>query len=217
VAFIGAVALNPGIAAALREAFGLAPDEMFVPEHHAWCGAIGAAMLESLETRKRTFVEIHRLQQQQQAPAPGTRPLTMENVVLLRDRLRPFTASGQARVSAYIGIDAGSVSTNVAVIDARGAVVHDIYLRTAGRPIEAVRQGLREVEQLWGSRLEILGVGATGSGREFAGEFAGADVAKSRPTRPARSTSRRRWAASLWTRSSRSEARIRSSFRSTTA
>ena len=54
--------------------------------------------------------------------------------------------------------------------------MHDIYLRTAGRPIEAVQQGLMEVERLWGGRLVILGVGTTGSGRELIAEFVGADV-----------------------------------------
>ena len=62
------------------------------------------------------------------------------------------------------------------MIDEFGAVIHDIYLRTAGRPIEAVQQGLAEVERLWGSRLEIRGVGTTGSGRELIAEFVGADV-----------------------------------------
>ena len=61
-------------------------------------------------------------------------------------------------------------------IDETGAVIHDIYLRTAGRPIEAVQQGFTELEALWGERLEIRGVGTTGSGRELIAEFAGADV-----------------------------------------
>ena len=41
-----------------------------------------------------------------------------------------------------------SVSTNVVAIDESGAVIHDVYLRTAGRPIEAVEQGLAEVQRL---------------------------------------------------------------------
>jgi len=49
------------------------------------------------------------------------------------------------------------------VIDEFGTVIHDIYLRTSGRPIEAVQQGLAEVERVWGSRLQIQGVGTTGS------------------------------------------------------
>ena len=83
---------------------------------------------------------------------------------------------GEEPIPAYLGLDIGSVSTNVVVIDDMGAVIHDVYLRTAGRPIEAVQQGLAEVERLWGSRLEIRGVGTTGSGRELIAEFVGADA-----------------------------------------
>ena len=79
-------------------------------------------------------------------------------------------------IPAYLGIDVGSVSTNVVAIDEFGTVIHDIYLRTAGRPIEAVQQGLTELDRLWGGRLEIRGVGTTGSGRELIAEFVGADA-----------------------------------------
>ncbi|MCX6625041.1 MAG: acyl-CoA dehydratase activase-related protein, partial [Acidobacteria bacterium] len=79
-------------------------------------------------------------------------------------------------IPAYLGIDIGSVSTNLVVMDADSNVVHDIYLRTGGRPIEAVEQGLKEIEEKWGHRLVIEGVGTTGSGRELIAEFVGADV-----------------------------------------
>ena len=47
----------------MREAFKLKEDELFIPELHAWLGALGAAMFESDETRKRSFKRIHQLQQ----------------------------------------------------------------------------------------------------------------------------------------------------------
>src|SRR5689334_4493563 len=101
----------------------------------------------------------------------------MQNVVLLRDRVVTYVpAPGEEPIPAYLGSDVGSVSTNVVVTDEFGAVMHDIYLRTAGRPVEAVQQGLTEVEQRWGGRLDIRGVGTTGSGRELIAEFVGADV-----------------------------------------
>ena len=80
-----------------------------------------------------------------------THPLSTENVVQLRDRVGVYVppASGEP-IPAYLGLDIGSVSTNVVAIDEFGAVIHDVYLRTAGRPIEAVQQGLAEVERLWG-------------------------------------------------------------------
>ncbi|HTP31192.1 MAG TPA: acyl-CoA dehydratase activase [Candidatus Acidoferrales bacterium] len=177
VALIGAVSQNEGVTNALREAFGLKPEELFVPEEYAWCGAIGTAMLEAEEPRKRSILEIHRLRQHDSEVVPqDTTPLSTEHVVQLRDRVGIYLPPPHGRIPAYLGLDIGSVSTNVVAIDEFGAVIHDVYLRTAGRPIEAVQQGLGEVERLWGERLEIRGVGTTGSGRELITEFVGADA-----------------------------------------
>ena len=177
VALIGAVSQNAGVTAALREAFSLGPTDLVVPEQYAWCGAIGTAMLEAEEPHKRSIFEIHRLRQHDvQAQPQDTRPLSTQHVVQLRNRVAAYRAPQHGLIPAYLGLDIGSVSTNVVAIDESGTVIHDVYLRTAGRPIEAVEQGLSEVERLWGSRLEIRGVGTTGSGRELIAEFVGADA-----------------------------------------
>jgi predicted CoA-substrate-specific enzyme activase len=178
VALIGAVSQNAGVTGALREAFSLPGDALLVPEHYAWCGAIGTAMLEAEEPRKRSILEIHRLRQHDAEEIPqDTHPLSTENVVQLRDRVGAWMApAGNGPIPAYLGLDIGSVSTNVVAVDEFGAVIQDVYLRTAGRPIEAVQQGLAEVAERWGSRLQVCGVGTTGSGRELIAEFVGADV-----------------------------------------
>jgi predicted CoA-substrate-specific enzyme activase len=178
VALIGAVSQNAGVVGALREAFSLSEKELLVPAEYAWCGAIGTAILETEEQRKRSILEIHRLRQHDsESSVQDTLPLSTANVVQLRDRVPVYAAPEDGgAIPAYLGLDIGSVSTNVVVIDGEGTVIHDIYLRTAGRPIEAVQQGLAEVERKWGSRLKIQGVGTTGSGRELIAEFVGADV-----------------------------------------
>ena len=157
VAFLGAVSQCSGVTDALRKVFALEDGELVVPELYAWCGAIGAAILESEDPKKRTFADIHRLGQHEGEAKPfDNRPLSMENVSLLRERVAPyFPPPGDGPISAFVGIDVGSVSTNVVVLDANGRLIHEIYLRTAGRPIEAVQQGLAEVERLWGNRLVV--------------------------------------------------------------
>ncbi|SPE26469.1 hypothetical protein SBA2_30134 [Acidobacteriia bacterium SbA2] len=80
------------------------------------------------------------------------------------------------KVEAYLGIDIGSVSTNLVVIDAAGNLLKEIYLPTQGRPIEVVDRGLKEIEAELGAWLDIRGVGTTGSGRELIGELVGADT-----------------------------------------
>jgi predicted CoA-substrate-specific enzyme activase len=80
------------------------------------------------------------------------------------------------KIEAYLGIDIGSVSTNLVVIDAAGNLLKEIYLPTQGRPIEVVDRGLKEIEAELGPQLDIRGVGTTGSGRELIGELVGADT-----------------------------------------
>jgi predicted CoA-substrate-specific enzyme activase len=116
--------------------------------------------------------------------ATGSSPnarLSLERVLLLRDhpearRTEPLPELGASKLPVYLGIDVGSVSTNLALLDEDGRLLHGIYLRTAGRPIEVVGDGLREIDELFGSRIEIRGVGTTGSGRELIGELVGADT-----------------------------------------
>ena len=50
-----------------------------------------------------------------------------------------------SRIKAYLGIDIGSISTNLAVIDENCNLLSKRYLMTAGQPIEAVKQGLKEI------------------------------------------------------------------------
>ena len=101
----------------------------------------------------------------------------MERVILLRDRVKPYQfPPGDEKIGAYLGIDIGSVSTNLVVLDEAGEVVKEIYVKTDGRPVEVVNKGLADIWNEMGPRLNILGVATTGSGRELIGELIGADT-----------------------------------------
>ncbi len=199
VAFVGGVALNDGVRDAVREVFRLQDSELLVPDTHCWMTALGAALL-GLESKIHAAPREKRntLQQKvetstvsfeknradgsvdQQVPSveefPATERLSLENVTLLRDRVTSEVLPVSGRVEAYLGIDVGSVSTNFVVIDADGNLLKEIYVPTAGRPIEVVTAGLREIQEEMGARLHICGLGTTGSGRELIGELTGADT-----------------------------------------
>lgn len=82
----------------------------------------------------------------------------------------------------YLGVDVGSVSTNVVMMGEDQGVYAQVYLKTQGRPIEAVQRGLWEAKEMLGEEPEILGVGTTGSGRHLAAKILGADVIKNEIT-----------------------------------
>lgn len=81
----------------------------------------------------------------------------------------------------YLGIDVGSVSTDLVVMDNDRKIIDLLYLQTKGDPIEAVRDGLRQLAGRFENR-GIGGVGTTGSGRALASAIAGGDVVKNEIT-----------------------------------
>lgn len=82
----------------------------------------------------------------------------------------------------YLGVDVGSVSTNLVVMDDHCSVCEKLYLKTSGRPIETLKDGLRSLSRSFGSGARIRAAGATGSGRQLAGMLIGADVVKNEIT-----------------------------------
>jgi len=82
----------------------------------------------------------------------------------------------------YIGIDVGSVSTNVALTDENGKVLKTVYMRTRGQPIAATQEALQQAGKAIPEGCPVLGAGATGSARQLAGVVAGADVIKNEIT-----------------------------------
>lgn len=185
IALIGAVSQNRGVAQALLETFRLSEDQMFIPEEYAWVGAIGCALLERSQRDERAskpkatrmWVNTHGSNGNHRDLAP----LKLDNVVLLREHPEASSSaslhlSNGHKISTYLGIDIGSVSTNLALLDETGRLLHGIYLRTSGRPVEVVQEGLQEIDGIFGGKIVVRGVGTTGSGRELIGELVGADT-----------------------------------------
>lgn len=81
----------------------------------------------------------------------------------------------------YLGVDVGSVSTNLVLIDDENNILCKKYLRTQGKPIEMLKEGLKELKEEIGD-INILGAGSTGSGRYLADLIIGADVVKNEIT-----------------------------------
>lgn len=83
---------------------------------------------------------------------------------------------------AYLGIDVGSVSTNLVMISEDNEIIASVYRRTQGQPIAAVKSGMDELLAQITDDLEVKGVGTTGSARYLSGVIVGADVVKNEIT-----------------------------------
>jgi len=85
-------------------------------------------------------------------------------------------------MEAYLGIDVGSVTTKLAVLDGSDELVYHLYLTTQGKPIEMVQYALGKARQELPRDIEIRGVATTGSARYLAGVIVGADLVKNEIT-----------------------------------
>lgn len=80
-----------------------------------------------------------------------------------------------------LGVDLGSVSTDMVLIDESKNVYKKVYLRTFGKPVDSVHRGLKELFR--GEKdICVIGAGATGSGRKIAAQMIGADIIKNEIT-----------------------------------
>jgi predicted CoA-substrate-specific enzyme activase len=185
VSFQGGVAANAGMVRAFRELLGLDKQTLIIPQHHASMGALGAVLAAAERDELRPLTTLKPLDEyvasRRREDVKCHPPLTDDHYPLV---IEPDTSSLRAgeRIPAFVGVDVGSISTNVVAIDAEGRVLSRRYLNTGGRPLEAVTQGLYEVGQEVGDRVQVCGVGTTGSGRYLTGDFIGADVVKNEIT-----------------------------------
>ena len=179
VAMLGGVAMNEGVISAMKMAFDLPDDSLVISPFYAWLGAIGSARIAMDDDEQVKGIDTDRLKKYLEkgiADLATSEPLALDNVTLLRDRIPDYEMDASDDIiEAYLGIDIGSVSTNLALIDKNNNLIKGIYLKTDGRPIQSVNKGLKQIKEELDDRIRIEGVGTTGSGRELVGKLIGAD------------------------------------------
>jgi predicted CoA-substrate-specific enzyme activase len=188
VVLVGGGAINPGLVRAFREVLRLPDDQLTVPPDPLYFGAIGAARMAPMAPLLKIEQLRHALRERLNSPShsaadagaflPPLGPFSSEDGG--RPLEDPAPVSGS--VNAWLGIDVGSVSTNLVLLDPDFKILQGIYLPTMGRPIEVLREGMRQIWERFGERLSILGVGTTGSGRHLAAKMLGADAVRNEIT-----------------------------------
>jgi predicted CoA-substrate-specific enzyme activase len=185
VIFQGGVAANVGVRRAFREILQAGENDLIIPEYHASMGAIGAVFhtFSSGKKNKAVFKGLEKLDKYlTSGDAEGNflEPLEEPDTRDCKDvRVLP---EGEEKVEVYLGLDVGSLSTNVVLIDDDNQVVARRYLPTASKPLDAIRRGMLEIFGEVGHKVVVKAAGSTGSGRYLTGDFIGADVIRNEIT-----------------------------------
>lgn len=76
----------------------------------------------------------------------------------------------------YLGVDIGSISTKAVIIDEDNNIILEKYIWTEGNPIEATKKLIKQLETQvkekgLTDKINIVGVGTTGSARKLVGSI----------------------------------------------
>ena len=184
VIFSGGVAANTGMIRAFREVLNLTDGELIISPHHAAMGAIGAVYYARANKLNMNHLPgISKLEEYLAGTTSDFKnlpPLKESEAKYTKDVC--FVKNGNDKIPVYLGLDIGSLSTNVVLIDDKHLVVARRYLPTAGQPLEAIQKGMTEIYDEVGENVIVIGAGTTGSGRYLTGDFIGADTIRNEIT-----------------------------------
>ncbi len=177
VYFIGGVAGNGAIVRALEDVLSARnghPVKINIPANYIYTEAIGTALLsKGKKAVLRALPDADVGQRYYEMPQLGA-----VNIPGNGARLE-INSPG----AGYLGVDVGSTSTKAVVLDESGKkILAKTYLMTAGRPVDAVKQVMKNLLAAGADKITIKGVGVTGSGRYLIGSLIGADLVKNEIT-----------------------------------
>ena len=177
--FQGGVAANVGMVRAFREIFELEDGELLIPEFHASMGALGAILhlLKNQNGQVAAFKGTKEIKNYLASDRSNTARLEILHLskAEYNKTVKQIPKDG-TKTEVFLGVDVGSLSTNVVLIDAENNVVARRYLPTASKPLNAIQRGLKEIDEEIGEHVTVIGAGTTGSGRYLTGDFIGADT-----------------------------------------
>ncbi|MDF2633324.1 MAG: CoA-substrate-specific enzyme activase [Pelosinus sp.] len=170
VMLTGGVVHNKGVIKALKEVFQLEDSDILIPKHFDQVSTLGAALLAAEKQYVVTFEELKNAtgssdnNNTQQDGYPALYQFGQNDNNHKHDCINRLNVC-----EGYLGIDIGSTSTNLVLIDDEKNVIAYRYLRTRGNPRQVVSEGIDSLQEEFEHRLKIKGIGTTGSGRYLIG------------------------------------------------
>lgn len=164
-----------GLQKTFKETLNLKEKEAIFPEDGEYFVALGAALYSSTQKNLYSYGEIlGRVLQCQKAKKEiiGIEPLFSSEEEYEEFKERHEKASVKRVVSkdyngnAYLGIDAGSTTTKIALIDEENRLIYEYYTQNKGNPLEVVKDQLEHIYTNY-PNIKIVHSGVTGYGEEL--------------------------------------------------
>lgn len=150
-----------------------------VPENAEFYAAHGAVLYGNHEPANvgrykgvdelKDFITVGR---KEQLASKAGKPLVHSDQELLQfkqeyaiPKFEPATFKPGEVVKGYLGLDGGSTSSKVVLIDEDRNILQKVYILSKGNPIQDMKEMLQEMKEYvesFGATLDVLGFGATG-------------------------------------------------------
>lgn len=173
VAFLGGpLHFLPELKKAFVRTLGLTAETTVDPDHSHLFAAMGAAMestekdtvpIDTLIERLKNGVSISF--EMPRLPALFESHAEYEQFCCRHSRASVARGELSAyRGNCYLGIDAGSTTTKMALIGENGELLYSYYTNNNGNPIEAAKKGIHELQTLMPGNAKIVRACSTGYG-----------------------------------------------------
>jgi len=181
----GPLSFMPGLRDAVRAAFGVRAEDVVIPNHPELVPALGAALSAGADAKDPSegLTNIDALLGRLARGAMGgtgggerepslfadeaEREAWLSTRFSLADRVPLARLHGQP---AFLGIDSGSTSTKMALVDEHGRLAFEFYTYSRGEHVDAVVRGLQGLVTALGrtgAMPRIVGSAATGYGEDL--------------------------------------------------
>lgn len=190
----GPLTFNPTLVRVFKERLGLTEEQAIVPERSevlvAWGAALSiGSMFIDMPCNYRQEGSLDALLHFNEKRASER---TSKNDLFFKDEaeLKEFLArhpmadshypqphSGKV-LNVYLGIDAGSTTSKLVLMDENEEVIDGFYASNDGEPLAVLKRALTELSDRYeefGCKLNILGVGTTGYGEQLIAKAIHAD------------------------------------------
>lgn len=181
----GPLSFCAGLRKRFIETLGLDAEHALFPDYARFSVSYGAAIYASKQKEIFDFDTLHeklKASSDIKTDINTEPPLFKDN-----DELEAFIARhNRADVKrtdittytgkAYLGIDCGSTTTKLTLVDENDGLLYTYYNSNKGNPVEIVREQLEEIYKKCGDRITIASSAVTGYGEELIKHAFGIDI-----------------------------------------
>lgn len=191
----GPLTFNPTLIKVFAERLHLTEQDILIPEHPETIVAFGTAIaMPQLFPKESSKIALHTLIEQLQS----AKEITLQ---VSHTKTKPFFSTEKEKKSflqrhekellplspaiplngklpVYIGIDSGSTTSKIVLLDTQSHVIDSFYANNHGDAILVIRDALLAIQQRYAAQgiiLQVLGLGTTGYGEKLMAKAFGAD------------------------------------------